>query len=109
MHYWFKSYSNFVEKIDFFLLDKVVKLVSGGSVINRAYPVYRLVTGESNLQFVPDLLTYVSTMFEAYNPCNYPFLVANIGCQTCGFSLEHQAPEKAYPLVPSSTGSLLLS
>ena len=38
-HYWFKSYGNFAEKSEFFLLDKVVKLVGGGSVINGAYPV----------------------------------------------------------------------
>ena len=38
-HYWFKSYGNFAEKSEYFLLDKVVKLVGGGSVINRAYPV----------------------------------------------------------------------
>ena len=34
-HYWFKSYGDFAEC----LLDKVVKLVNGGSVINGAYPV----------------------------------------------------------------------
>ena len=38
LHYWFKSFINFAEKSEFFLLDKVVKLVSGGSVINGAYP-----------------------------------------------------------------------
>ena len=38
MHYWFKSYGNFAEKSEFFLLDKVVKLVCRGSVINRASP-----------------------------------------------------------------------
>ena len=38
-HYWFKSYSNFAEKSEYFLLDKVLKLVCGGSVINEAYPV----------------------------------------------------------------------
>ena len=38
-HYWFKSYSNFADQSEFFLLDKVVKLVDGGSVINKAYPV----------------------------------------------------------------------
>ena len=38
-HYWFKSYSNFAEKSEYFLLDKVVKFVGGGSVINGAYPV----------------------------------------------------------------------
>ena len=39
-HYWFKSYGNFAEKNEFFLLDKVVKLVGEGSVINwgGAYP-----------------------------------------------------------------------
>ena len=37
LHHWFKSSSNFAEKREFFLLDKVVKLVGGGSVINRAY------------------------------------------------------------------------
>ena len=37
--YWFKSYGNFAEKSDFAPLDKVVKLVGGGSVINGAYPV----------------------------------------------------------------------
>ena len=40
MHYWFKSYGDFAEWVDFFLLDKVVKLVGGGFVINGAYPVY---------------------------------------------------------------------
>ena len=39
LHYWLKSYSIFSEKSDFFLLEKVMKLVGGGSVINRAYPV----------------------------------------------------------------------
>ena len=34
-----KSYGNFSERSEFFLLDKVVKLVGGGSVINGAYPV----------------------------------------------------------------------
>ena len=38
-HYRYKSYGNFAEKSEFFLLDKVVKLVGGGSVINVAYPV----------------------------------------------------------------------
>ena len=38
-HYWFKRLGNFAEKNEFFLLDKVVKLVGGGSVINGAYPV----------------------------------------------------------------------
>ena len=33
------SYGNFAEKSDFVLLDKVVKLVGGGSVINGAHPV----------------------------------------------------------------------
>ena len=37
--YWFKSYDNFAEKGNFFLLDKVVMLVGGESVINGAYPV----------------------------------------------------------------------
>ena len=32
-HYWFKSYCDFGEWVDFSLLDKVVKLVGGGSVI----------------------------------------------------------------------------
>ena len=32
MHYWFKSYGNHSEKSELFLLDKVVKLVGGGSV-----------------------------------------------------------------------------
>ena len=32
--YWFKIYGNFAEKNDFFLLNKVMKLVGGGSVIN---------------------------------------------------------------------------
>ena len=31
---WFKRYCNFAEKREFFLLDKVVKLVDGGSDIN---------------------------------------------------------------------------
>ena len=35
----FKHYGNFAEKSEFFILDKVVKLVGGGSVINGAYPV----------------------------------------------------------------------
>jgi hypothetical protein len=35
----FKSYNNLAEKSEFFLLDKVVKLVGGGSVINEAYPI----------------------------------------------------------------------
>ena len=39
MHNWFKSYGNFSEKSEFFLLDKVVRLGGGGSVTNRAYPV----------------------------------------------------------------------
>ena len=39
LHYWFNSYDNFAEKSEVFLLDKVVKLVGGGSVINGAYPV----------------------------------------------------------------------
>ena len=34
----FKSYGNFAEKSELFLLDKVAKLVGGGSVINGAYP-----------------------------------------------------------------------
>jgi hypothetical protein len=38
-HNWFKSYDNFAEKKEFFLLDTEVKLVGGGSVINGAYPV----------------------------------------------------------------------
>ena len=38
-HYRINSYSNFAEKSEFFLLDKVVKLVGGGSVINGAYPI----------------------------------------------------------------------
>ena len=33
-HGTFKSYGNFAEKSEFFLLDNVVKLVGGGSVIN---------------------------------------------------------------------------
>ena len=41
-HYWFKSYGNFAETSEYFLLDKVVKLVGGGSVINGSYPVYFL-------------------------------------------------------------------
>ena len=36
-HYWFKSYNIFAEQSEFYLLDKVVKLI--GSVINGAYPV----------------------------------------------------------------------
>ena len=40
LHYWFKSYGNFAEKSEFFLLDKVVKLVGGWSVINGAYSIY---------------------------------------------------------------------
>ena len=39
LHYWFKSYGDFGEIGGFFLLDKVVKLVGGGSVINGASPV----------------------------------------------------------------------
>jgi hypothetical protein len=50
LHYWLKSYGNFTAWMDFsywtklcmdgfFLLDKVVKLVGGGSVIKGAYPV----------------------------------------------------------------------
>ena len=38
-HYLFKSYDNFAEKSEFFLLDKLGKIVSGGFVINRTYPV----------------------------------------------------------------------
>ena len=41
MHYWFNSYGDFAEWVDFCLLDKVVKLVAGGSVIKGAYPVER--------------------------------------------------------------------
>ena len=41
-HYWFKRYGNVAEKSEFLLLYKVVKLVGGGSVINRAYPVLLL-------------------------------------------------------------------
>ena len=33
-HYLFKSYGNFAEWVD-----KVVTLVCGGSVINKAYPI----------------------------------------------------------------------
>ena len=40
MQLWFKSYGNFDENSEFILLDKEVKLVGGGSVINGAYPVY---------------------------------------------------------------------
>ena len=36
----------------FFLLDKVVKLVSGGSVINGAYPVYFLAAQSSSRRLV---------------------------------------------------------
>ena len=40
LHHWFKSYNNFAKKkSELFLLDKVVKLVGGGFVINVAYPV----------------------------------------------------------------------
>ena len=39
LHNWFKSYVNFAERVDFFILDKVVKLVGGGCVINWAFPV----------------------------------------------------------------------
>ena len=39
LDYWFNSYDNFAEKNEFFLLNKVVKLVGGGSAINGAYPV----------------------------------------------------------------------
>ena len=34
-----KSYGNFAENREFFLLDKVVKVVGGRSVIKGAYPV----------------------------------------------------------------------
>ena len=40
-------------------------------------------------------------MFEAYNPCNGSFLVANIEHQICGLSMKtgnQQAPEQEYPL-----------
>ena len=42
LHYWFKSYCNFSKKkkrIIFFLLDRVLKPVGGGSVMSGAYPV----------------------------------------------------------------------
>ena len=49
-------------------------------------------------------------MFEADDPCNASFHVANIKSPTCGLSIEtghHQTPEKGYPLQPSLTGYLL--
>ena len=48
MHYWFKSYGDFAEWV-IFLLDKGVKLVSGGSVINGAYPVCFFLNIKSDL------------------------------------------------------------
>ena len=39
MAYWFKRNGNFAEKSEFFLLDKVVKIVGRESVINEANPV----------------------------------------------------------------------
>ena len=36
-HYWFMIYGDFAELVDFSYT--VVKLVGGGSVMNRAYPV----------------------------------------------------------------------
>ena len=35
LHHWFESYVDFGELVDFYYL----KLVGGGAVINKAYPV----------------------------------------------------------------------
>ena len=37
-HYWLKRYGILAEKDEFIPLDKVLKIVSGGSVINRGLP-----------------------------------------------------------------------
>ena len=46
-HYWFRSFDNFAKKSEFFLLDKVVKLVGGG-LLSMARLVFILTNSLNN-------------------------------------------------------------
>ena len=61
-HYWFKSDGNFAEKIEFFLLDKVVELVDGGSVIKN---------NDKSIWLVSSLLHLISLLI--YSLIHSPF------------------------------------